>query len=136
MTTTTTTTRSKSTEASMERQPEALPKHVKGAIPVANGTIGSDGKHELWREGIYDHDNAPKVKRRDGSYASVEKLRGFLNYERNPQPYRHPLDRVMDWGELNPVREDPLHYTDTELQVQTARCMDCGTPFCQTHDGC
>ena len=79
----------------MERQTEALPKHVKGAIPVANGTIGSDGKHELWREGIYDHDDEPKVKRRDGSYASVEKLRGFLNYERNPQPYRHPLDRVQ-----------------------------------------
>ena len=24
------------------------------------GPIGSDGKHEIWREGIYDHDNEPK----------------------------------------------------------------------------
>lgn len=22
--------------------------------------IGSDGRHEIWREGIYDHDNEPK----------------------------------------------------------------------------
>jgi hypothetical protein len=24
------------------------------------GPIGSDGRHEIWREGIYDHDNEPK----------------------------------------------------------------------------
>jgi len=78
------------------------------------------------------------VKRRDGSYASIEKLRGFLNYERNPEPYRPPLERIMDWGELNPVEgdEDDLHHTAIERKIQAARCMDCGTPFCQTHTGC
>jgi hypothetical protein len=25
-----------------------------------HGPIGSDNKHEVWREGIYDHDNEPK----------------------------------------------------------------------------
>jgi hypothetical protein len=25
-----------------------------------DGPIGKDGRHELWREGIYDHDNEPK----------------------------------------------------------------------------
>ena len=77
-----------------------------------------------------------RIKRRDGSYASVEKLRGFLNYERNPEPYRRPVDRVKDWGELNPTEDDELHHTDVERKVQAARCMDCGTPFCQTHTGC
>jgi NAD(P)H-dependent glutamate synthase small subunit len=77
-----------------------------------------------------------RVKRRDGSYQSIEKLRGFLNYERNPEPYRRPLERVMDWGELNPPVDHDLHHTDVERKVQAARCMDCGTPFCQTHTGC
>lgn len=77
-----------------------------------------------------------RVKRRDGTYSSIEKLRGFLNYERNAEPYRKPTERVMDWGELNPTSEDVLHHTETERKVQAARCMDCGTPFCQTHTGC
>lgn len=76
------------------------------------------------------------MKRRDGSYSSIEKLRGFLNYERNPEPYRPPLERVMDWGELNPPEGHDHHHTAIERKVQAARCMDCGTPFCQTHTGC
>ncbi len=24
------------------------------------GPIGTDGRHEIWREDIYDHDNEPK----------------------------------------------------------------------------
>jgi len=102
----------------------------------SEGPIGEDGRHELWRKGIYDHDNEPKVKRRDGSYQSIEKLRGFLNYERNPEPYRNPLERIMDWGELNPPEGHDLKQTAVERKVQAARCMDCGTPFCQTHTGC
>jgi len=23
--------------------------------------LGDDGKHEIWRDGIYDHDNEPQV---------------------------------------------------------------------------
>lgn len=77
-----------------------------------------------------------KVKRRDGSYQPVSKLRGFINYERNPEPYRKPLDRILDWEELNPVGEDALKHDAVEQKVQAARCMDCGTPFCQTETGC
>ena len=25
-----------------------------------SGPIGDDGRHEIWREDIYDHDNEPK----------------------------------------------------------------------------
>ena len=34
--------------------------HIKGSSNAGKGPIGMDGKHELWREGIYDHDNEPK----------------------------------------------------------------------------
>jgi len=107
------------------------------AARSSGGPIGSDGRHEIWREGIYDHDNEPKVKRRDGSYQPIEKLRGFINYQRNKEPYRDPSRRVLDWEELNPVEgRDEEKHTEIERKVQAARCMDCGTPFCQTHTGC
>jgi glutamate synthase (NADPH) small chain len=79
-----------------------------------------------------------RVRRRDGSMQSVEKLRGFLNYQRNPEPYRDPVERLMDWEEINPVpdRDIDVAHTDLERKVQAARCMDCGTPFCQTYSGC
>ena len=55
--------------------------------------------HEVWRDDN-DADNLPKVKRRDGTVASIDKKRGFIDYHRNPDPYRDPLDRVFDWGEI------------------------------------
>ena len=73
---------------------------------------------------------AVQVERRDGTIAPINKLRGFIEYERNPEPYRPPGDRLMDYEEIN-AKHEPL-----ELKRQAARCMDCGTPFCQTHTGC
>ncbi|KAL1528451.1 hypothetical protein AB1Y20_009797 [Prymnesium parvum] len=73
---------------------------------------------------------APIVRRRDGTSAPINKLRGFIEYERNPEPYRPPAERLTDYLEIN-SKHDPL-----ELKRQAARCMDCGTPFCQTHTGC
>ena len=53
---------------------------------------------------------------------------GFLEIQRHKQPTR-PVDlRVHDW------REVYLPYEQTALKNQTARCMDCGIPFC--HQGC
>lgn len=28
----------------------------------SDSPIAEDGRHEIWREGIYDHDNEPKVR--------------------------------------------------------------------------
>jgi hypothetical protein len=33
---------------------------VEGSSEADEGPIGADGRHEIWREGIYDHDNEPK----------------------------------------------------------------------------
>jgi hypothetical protein len=29
-------------------------------VDKTKGPLGDDGRHEVWREGIYDHDNEPK----------------------------------------------------------------------------
>nr|MBX2865753.1 NAD(P)-binding protein [Leptolyngbyaceae cyanobacterium MAG.088] len=51
---------------------------------------------------------------------------GFLEYTREIAPDVSPLMRVKHWQEFH----TPL--PDAKLRNQTARCMDCGTPFCHT----
>ena len=54
--------------------------------------------------------------------------RGFLKYDRRLAPLRPVEERIRDWNEV-------LTQPDAELlQEQSARCMDCGVPFC--HTGC
>ena len=55
---------------------------------------------------------------------------GFIEFPRNAAPYRAPADRLLDFNEI---------YTDHDVQrlsTQSARCMDCGVPFCQSEEGC
>src|ERR671934_1489629 len=56
------------------------------------------------------------------------KVTGFLEIERQKPASRPIAERVHDW------REVPLPYDPLALKAQTARCMDCGIPFC--HHGC
>ena len=60
----------------------------------------------------------------------LDKLRGFMKYQRRSEKYRNPKKRVHDWDELSP------RLSAEELRYQTARCMDCGVPFCQSDSGC
>lgn len=64
---------------------------------------------------------------------NINRSRAFIEFERDPESYRDPEVRANDWLEINrPASErDPL-----ERKKQASRCMDCGTPFCQTHLGC
>ena len=55
---------------------------------------------------------------------------GFLEKSRKIVPYRDPLDRVKDFGEI--FTHAPIEH----LKSQASRCMDCGVPFCQSHTGC
>ncbi len=55
---------------------------------------------------------------------------GFKEYEREVVPYRDPLARLKDFGE---IFTEP---TVEHLTIQGARCMDCGVPFCQSESGC
>jgi len=56
------------------------------------------------------------------------KATGFLEIQRQKPPARPIVERIRDW------REVPLPYEESVLKAQTARCMDCGIPFC--HQGC
>lgn len=53
------------------------------------------------------------------------KTTGFIEYPREETKKRNPLVRIGDWQEY----DNP--FSDDVLQRQGARCMDCGTPFCQ-----
>ncbi|MDD4869497.1 MAG: glutamate synthase subunit beta [Kiritimatiellae bacterium] len=49
---------------------------------------------------------------------------GFLKYCRKDPEYRKVEDRLKDF---DPVE---MRQFDSEIHIQAARCMDCGTPFC------
>ena len=58
----------------------------------------------------------------------MSKLTGFLEYTRELPAKRPVQERVNDYNEFIE------RYTDEKLNQQSARCMDCGIPFC--HSGC
>ncbi|KAI3846660.1 hypothetical protein MKW92_019453 [Papaver armeniacum] len=69
---------------------------------------------------------------RPTSVTDAVKHRGFIAYERESISYRDPTVRMSDWDEVMiESKPGPL------LKTQSARCMDCGTPFChQENSGC
>ena len=53
---------------------------------------------------------------------------GFIEFDREKQPYRPVEERLQDWNQvMQPWSVEPL-------KAQASRCMDCGIPFC--HQGC
>jgi glutamate synthase (NADH) len=60
----------------------------------------------------------------------LDKTRGFMKYKRLGEAYRPPVKRTKDWKEIS------NRLNENELKYQTARCMDCGVPFCQSDTGC
>ena len=58
------------------------------------------------------------------------KLTGFMEVGRSSVSYRDPLERLQDFLDIS------TRPTEEHMQAQGARCMDCGVPFCQSHDGC
>lgn len=55
---------------------------------------------------------------------------GFKEFDRQTEPYRNAMDRLVDYKEIYTDHDDSL------LNTQGARCMDCGVPFCQSENGC
>ena len=49
---------------------------------------------------------------------------GFLKFQREAPPNRPVAERLGDWQPLH------MQLPDETLQMQAARCMDCGIPFC------
>ncbi|CAM8900520.1 unnamed protein product [Rhodiola kirilowii] len=73
-----------------------------------------------------------EVLTRPSQVPDAVKHRGFIAYEREGVQYREPSERLKDWKEvMMETKPGPL------LKTQSARCMDCGTPFChQENSGC
>ncbi len=53
---------------------------------------------------------------------------GFKEYERQVPAYQPVEERIRHWQEF------ALPMVQEQVEVQGARCMNCGVPFC--HDGC
>ena len=56
------------------------------------------------------------------------KVTGFMEYERVEEGYEPGQKRVKNYNEV------VIGLKEDEAKIQTARCMDCGTPFC--NNGC
>ncbi|GAA4084999.1 glutamate synthase subunit beta [Mucilaginibacter panaciglaebae] len=56
------------------------------------------------------------------------KVTGFQEYDRKMPEKLSPAERVKNYNEFESL------YSDEELNKQSARCMNCGIPFC--HSGC
>ncbi|MBC3887790.1 glutamate synthase small subunit [Acetobacterium paludosum] len=54
------------------------------------------------------------------------KSTGFLEYTREVPMDRAPLERIKDWQEFH------LELPEEVQQIQGARCMDCGVPYCHS----
>ncbi|MFZ9284891.1 MAG: glutamate synthase subunit beta [Burkholderiaceae bacterium] len=56
------------------------------------------------------------------------KVTGFMEYERLEEGYKPVPERVKHYKEF------VIGLNESQAKVQSARCMDCGTPFC--NNGC
>ena len=74
--------------------------------------------------------NGDPKKAKEKASQVLDKTRGFMKYTRRAEKYRKAETRIKDWGELS------SRLTEDELKYQSARCMDCGVPFCQSDTGC
>ncbi|XP_011708149.1 PREDICTED: putative glutamate synthase [NADPH] isoform X2 [Wasmannia auropunctata] len=90
---------------------------------VINGNAQmTNGKIKDIEDSIEDADMAQR---------KLDKIKGFMKYQRQKAMYRPVEKRVVDWDEIynfQGVRKT--------LRVQAARCMECGVPFCQSSHGC
>lgn len=71
------------------------------------------------------HNVGQETTNRPTQVDNAIKHRGFLAYERQGISYRDSNNRIKDWKEVAvELKPGPL------TKTQSARCMDCGTPFC------
>lgn len=96
----------------------------KGHVHVA----AKKGSHEPKVLDVEDTIKDSEVEKK--AVAKIDKLRGFMKYKRRNEKYRPAQDRTKDWDEMT------SRLTKEELEYETARCMDCGVPFCTSDTGC
>ncbi|KAK2607409.1 hypothetical protein N8I77_006083 [Diaporthe amygdali] len=96
-------------------------------LPVIPGK--KEEKHKA--APLQDMEEAMGDKKAESRRALVlDKTKGFMKYHRRAEKYRDVKTRTKDWAELS------SRLDEDELKYQSARCMDCGVPFCQSDTGC
>ncbi|KAK0932913.1 glutamate synthase [NADH] [Friedmanniomyces endolithicus] len=101
--------------------------HQESIDQQANKEAKEHKKNELMDIEESIQDNKAEKKR---SQLVLDKTKGFMKYQRRAEKYRSAKTRTKDWSELS------TRLNEDELKYQTARCMDCGVPFCQSDTGC
>lgn len=86
-------------------------------------------KHEASMTDLEDSITDAKAEKKKSALV-LNKTKGFMLYARRSEKYRNPKTRTKDWSELS------KRLDEDELKYQSARCMDCGVPFCQSDTGC
>ncbi|RPB15543.1 putative glutamate synthase Glt1 [Morchella conica CCBAS932] len=86
-------------------------------------------KHEAPMTDLEDSITDAKAEKKKSALV-LNKTKGFMLYARRSEKYRNPKTRTKDWAELS------KRLDEDELKYQSARCMDCGVPFCQSDTGC
>ncbi|KAI5800231.1 glutamate synthase [Peziza echinospora] len=115
----------------------AAAKQALSSLPYMNRiTTGSplkkeltDGKHQTSMLDLEDSITDNKAEKKKAALV-LDKTKGFMKYTRRSEKYRNPKTRTRDWAELS------KRLDEDELKYQSARCMDCGVPFCQSETGC
>ncbi|AMD19597.1 HCL554Wp [Eremothecium sinecaudum] len=80
---------------------------------------------------VIDLEDSVQSKEQIESQAEkLDRVKGFMKYKLSHDEYRKVSTRVRDWKELS----GPI--SKKTAKVQTARCMDCGVPFCTSDTGC
>ncbi|KAH8907138.1 glutamate synthase [Coniochaeta sp. PMI_546] len=98
-------------------------------LPIVSGVLKKE-KHEK-ADKLMDMEEAVGDNKADKKKALVlDKTKGFMKYQRRAEKYRSAKTRTKDWAELS------QRLDEDELKYQSARCMDCGVPFCQSDTGC
>lgn len=75
-------------------------------------------------------DTVTDTAKEEKKVEKLDKVRGFMKYKRRNEKYRAAKDRTNDWNEMT------SRLSKDELKHETARCMDCGVPFCTSDTGC
>ncbi|KAH8820452.1 amidophosphoribosyltransferase-like protein [Xylogone sp. PMI_703] len=115
-----------------EKAKEAEAKRAEFSLPLLPGTPASEKEKPAEKKSdLQDIEetigDAAAEKKRS---LVLDKTRGFMKYQRRSEKYRSSKTRVRDWAELS------KRLDEDELKYQSARCMDCGVPFCQSDTGC
>ena len=106
-------------------------KRAEFQMPMLPGNPQLEAQKEKKKSDLQDIEetigDAAKEKKRS---LVLDKTRGFMKYQRRSEKYRNAKTRTRDWAELS------KRLDEDELKYQSARCMDCGVPFCQSDSGC